>query len=444
MTNKKEVKKSKSVKGKKTVKKNEKKTEIAKDFTGNVDKDYLYPSVNIGLVGHVDHGKTTLTQRLSGKWTDTHSEELKRGITIRLGYADVTFYKIPGKEGFEAYTTEPETDGKKNTVLRKVSFVDAPGHESLMATMLAGAALMDGALLLIAANEKCPQPQTREHLMALEIIGIKNVIVVQNKIDLVSKERALENYKEIKEFLKGTSYENAPIIPISAQQGININALIYAIEKYIPTPKRDLNKDPLMYVARSFDINKPGTKIKDLKGGILGGTVVQGEFKLNDVIEIVPGRKVSEKGKTFWKPLQTTIKALKAGDVEVEKIIPGGSVGVMTSLDPSIVRSDYLAGSVVGLPGKVPPTHYNLKLKVTLLERVVGSKEDLVVEPIKEREPLVLNVNSATTVGLVNKISKDNIEVVLKLPVAAYKDSKVTISRRFKDRWRLIGYGIIQ
>ncbi len=428
---------------KKSVK--EKKEEKNKEeFTGSIDENYLYPSVNIGLVGHVDHGKTTLTQRLSGKWTDTHSEELKRGITIRLGYADVTFYKIPGKKGFEAYTTEEKTDGKKNEVLRKVSFVDAPGHESLMATMLAGAALMDGALLLIAANEKCPQPQTREHLMALEIIGIKNVIIVQNKIDLVSKERALENYKEIKEFLKGTSYENAPIIPISAQQGININALIYAIEKYIPTPKRDLNKDPLMYVARSFDINKPGTKIEELKGGVLGGTVVQGELKLNEEIEIVPGRKVSEKGKTFWKPIKTTIKGLKAGNVEVQKIIPGGSVGIMTSLDPSIVRSDYLSGNVVGKPGKTPPVHYNLKLKIHLLERVVGSKEDLVVEPIKEREPLVLNVNSATTVGLVNKLSKDTIELILKIPIAAYKGSKVTISRRFKDRWRLIGYGIIE
>ncbi len=439
------VKSKKVVKDKKKSKvKDNVKTVKEDSFSGVVDKDYLYPSVNIGLVGHVDHGKTTLTQRLSGKWTDTHSEELKRGITIRLGYADVTFYKIPGKEGFEAYTTDEKTDGMKNKVLRKVSFVDAPGHESLMATMLAGAALMDGALLLIAANEKCPQPQTREHLMALEIIGIKNVIVVQNKIDLVSKERALENYNEIKSFLKGTSYENAPIIPISAQQGININVLIYAIEKFIPIPNRDFNKDPLMFVARSFDVNKPGTKIDELQGGVLGGTVVQGEFKIGDEVEIVPGRKVSEKGKIFWKPIRTKIVGLKAGNVEVDKIIPGGSVGVMTSLDPSIVRSDYLSGNVVGKPGKTPTVQYNLKLKVELLDRVVGSKEDLVVEPIKEREPLVLNVNSATSVGLVNKISKGSVEIILKIPVAAFKGSKVTISRRFKDRWRLIGYGIIE
>src|SRR3989344_4742277 len=135
-------------------------------------KDGTRKRINVGLVGHVDHGKTTLTERLSGKWTDTHSEEIKRGITIRLGYADCSFYY---DEKNKSYTVEP--DGNK--FVRKISFIDAPGHETLMATMLSGAAIMDGALLLVAANEKCPQPQTREHLMALEIIGVKNIVIVQ-------------------------------------------------------------------------------------------------------------------------------------------------------------------------------------------------------------------------------------------------------------------------
>src|SRR3990167_3140544 len=153
----------------------------------------IQPEVNIGIVGHVDQGKTTLVSRLSGKWTDTHSEEIKKGITIRLGYADSVFVKT--KEG---YSTEENAkkENKKYEVLRKVSFVDAPGHETLMATMLSGAAIMDAALLLIAANEECPQPQTREHLMALEIIGIRDIIIIQNKIDLVNEESLLKNYKD--------------------------------------------------------------------------------------------------------------------------------------------------------------------------------------------------------------------------------------------------------
>jgi len=177
------------------------------------------PEVNIGLVGHVDHGKTTLVQALSGSWTDQHSEEMKRGISIRLGYADATFRKCPGVDEPEAFTVEETCpDGSESEVLRTVSFVDAPGHETLMATMLSGAALMDGAVLVVSATDPVPQAQTEEHLMALDIIGVENIVIAQNKIDLVDREQAVRNYEEIEEFVAGTVAEDAPIVPISAQQ----------------------------------------------------------------------------------------------------------------------------------------------------------------------------------------------------------------------------------
>src|SRR3989344_3637873 len=115
-------------------------------------------TINVGIVGHIDHGKTTLLEKLSGKWTDTHSEELKRGITIKLGYADTVIY-FDEKLGYNIKG--------KGKAIRHVSFVDAPGHEMLMATMLSGAAIIDAAILVIAANEGI-KPQTREHLMALQ------------------------------------------------------------------------------------------------------------------------------------------------------------------------------------------------------------------------------------------------------------------------------------
>lgn len=391
------------------------------------------PEVNIGIIGHVDHGKTTLVERLSGKWTDTHSEELKRGITIRLGYADTTFRKDT-----KGYSTE------KGKAIRTISFVDAPGHESLMATMLAGSTIMDGALLMVAANEVCPQPQTREHLMALQISGMKNVVVVQNKVDLVDKERAMRNHEQIKEFLKGTDYEDAPIIPISAEHGVNIGALIEAIEKTIPTPKRDEKTNPTMFIARSFDTNKPGTRPKGLRGGVLGGAVIKGKIKEGDTVEIRPGRIVEERNQLVAKPLTTKVEGLITGGEKVKEINPGGSVGMMTKLDPNIVRSDALVGNVVGHPDKLPKIWYELKLETHLLEKVVGSEEELKVDPIKPNEPLMLNVNSAATVGFVTELGKSQFTCKLKKPICADAGSRVTISRRVGSRFRLIGYGIIQ
>lgn len=406
-------------------------------------KEDLKPEINIGLCGHVDHGKTTLLERLSGKWADTHSEELKKGITIRLGYADSVFSKCSKCK--DTYTTEKKCDcGSEIEVLRKLSFVDAPGHESLMATMLSGAAIMDGALLLVAANEKCPQPQTREHLMALEIIGIKNLVIVQNKIDLVSEEEAIKNYEQIKALVKDTPYKDSPIVPISAQHKVGISNLIKAIEEKIPTPKRDPKKDPMMFIARSFDINKPGIKPKELVGGVLGGTLKQGILKTKQEIEIRPGRKVVQKNQEVWKPIYTKITDIKIGSKSEKEVSPGGSIGLLTSLDPSVVKSDQLTGGIVGLKDKLPPVRHDLVMEVKLLERVVGTQQELTVDPIKFGEPLMLNVNSAATVGIVNDLKKNNIKCKLKIPVCAEIDSRVTISRRVGNRFRLIGFGKIK
>src|SRR3989338_5533917 len=236
--------------------------------------------------------------------------------------------------------------------------------------------------------------------MAIHLSGIKKVIVVQNKIDLISYEEALANYQEIKQFLSLTEYKDAPIIPISARANANIDVLLNAIQKQIPTPKRDLEKDPLMLVARSFDINKPGARPEKLAGGVLGGTVKQGKFKVGDVIEICPGYMVEEK-KKIAKSLKSTIAQIFSGGQPVEEILPGGSMAIRTTLDPSVVKSDSLTGSIVGLPGKVHPIHYQVNLETFLLERVVGTKEETDVKPLAKGEILMLNCNSAATVGVV-------------------------------------------
>ena len=406
----------------------------------------VQPEINIGLVGHVDHGKTTLTEQLSGKWTDTHSEELKRGITIRLGYADTIIRKDPALDEPVCYTTKEKhpISGKATEPVRKISFVDAPGHESLMATMLSGATIMDGALLLVAANETCPQAQTQEHLMALELSGIKKVIVVQNKIDLVSQDRAMRNYAEIKKFLDGTLFEDAPIVPISAQHGIDMDVLLDAIQKYIPTPARDDKANAKFFVARSFDVNKPGSDPTKLIGGILGGSVVQGKFKVGEQIELRPGRIVEEQNKLVAKPLFAKITGMMTGGKSVKELGPGGSSSILTSLDAAIVKGDHLTGNAIGIPGTLPPVWYDLKLKTTILDRVVNVGEDVKIDPLHLQEPLLLNVNSAKTVGIVVDLGKGIATCKLRLPIAAAVGEKVTISRRMGNRFRLIGFGTIE
>lgn len=402
--------------------------------------------VNIGIVGHVDHGKTTLVKALSGVWTDRHSEEIKRGISIRLGYADIVLRKCPDCSEPECYTTvgKCEKCGAKTEMLRPISFVDSPGHETLMATMLSGAALMDGALLVIAANEQCPQPQTKEHLMALNIIGIQNIVIIQNKIDIVQREKVLENYNQIKAFVKGTVAENAPIIPVSAQQNLNIDLVIEAIEKYIPTPQHDLEKPPVMFVARSFDVNKPGTPPDKLAGGVIGGSLNCGRLRPGDEIELRPGRKVEAGGVVKWVPIRTVITKIFAGSEEVEEATPGGLIGVGTKLDPFMTKSDALVGQVAGIPGSIPPTIDGFVMETKLLPRVVGVSDEYEVEPIRSNEPLMLNIGTATTIGVVTSARAADAEVKLKRPVCADKGAPIAISRRVGSRWRLIGSGVLK
>jgi translation initiation factor 2 subunit 3 len=403
------------------------------------------PEVNIGTIGHVDHGKTTLVQGLTGVWASRHSEELKRGITIRLGYADMVIYKCPKCEPPNNYTIKNVCSkcNSETEFVRSISFVDAPGHEALMATMLSGAAIMDGAILVIAADEPCPQPQTREHLAAAEVSGIKNIIIVQNKIDIVDQKRALKSYEEIKAFIKGTIAEKAPIIPISAQREINLDVLLTAMEEKIPTPKRDAAKTPIMHIVRSFDINKPGTLIEELEGGILGGTIAQGKFKVGEEIEICPGIKVEKEGKTAYNPLISQVVSLHAGESNVEEATCGGLVGVGTLLDPSYSKADGLSGNMAGKIGALPPILSELTLETHVLDRAVGTKEQTKVKRINLSEILLLHVGSAVNIGKVIAAKPNSVKVKLTRPICAVVGSRVSISRKITSRWRLIGYGLI-
>src|SRR5437867_6113272 len=357
----------------------------------------------------------------------------------------MSIYRCPKlSESAASQNTEfCKTHNVKGELQRIVSFVDSPGHETLMATMLSGAAIMDGALLVIAANEDCPQPQTKEHLMALGIIGVDKIIIVQNKIDIVDPKQAEENYKQILAFVKGTVAEGAPIVPVSAHHDVNLDVLLMMIQKVIPTKPHDETKPARMYVARSFDVNQPGIRPEKIVGGVMGGSLIQGRTKVGEEIEISPGRQVTVGNRTEWKNLTTSIRSLHSGGAARKDVRPGGLIAIGTNLDPVLTKADGLVGRVVGPPGSLPEVVMKMSVEVNLLERAVGVAEELKVEEMKTSEPVMLSVVTLRGVGVVTSDRENRADMALKIPVVAELGQRVAVSRRIGGKWRLIGYGVI-
>jgi translation initiation factor 2 subunit 3 len=323
------------------------------------------------------------------------------------------------------------------------SFVDCPGHDILMSTMLSGAAVMDAALLLIAGNETCPQPQTSEHLAAIEIMKLNKIIILQNKVDLMKEESASQHYQSILKFIRGTVAGSAPIIPISAQLKFNIDAINEAIVSTIPVPPRDFTMDPQMIVIRSFDVNKPGAEIEELKGGVAGGSILHGVIKLGDEIEIRPGIVTrDEKGAIKCTPIFSRIVTLNSENNELKYAVPGGLIGVGTRIDPTLCRADRLVGFVLGLKGRLPDIYTEIEVNYFLLRRLLGVKtadgKQAKVAKLAKNEVLMVNIGSTATGAKVVAVKADAAKLVLTSPACTNIGEKVALSRRIEKHWRLM------
>eukprot|EP00887_Chlorella_sp_A99_P004823 scaffold4.g4823.t1 len=401
-------------------------------------------TINIGTIGHVAHGKSTVVKAISGVQTVRFKNELERNITIKLGYANAKIYKCadpkcPRPASYRAYGSSKEdaprceVPGFEDAGMqleRHVSFVDCPGHDILMATMLNGAAVMDGALLLIAANEPCPQPQTSEHLAAVEIMRLQHIIILQNKVDLVTEAAALNQHEAITRFIQGTIAEGVPIVPISAQLKYNVDAVCEYLCKKIPVP---------MIVIRSFDVNKPGSEVDELKGGVAGGSILQGVLKMGQEIEIRPGIVTKDaSGAIKCIPIFSRIYA-----------VPGGLIGVGTTVDPTLTRADRLVGQVLGEVGALPNVFTELEINFFLLRRLLGvrtsgEEKQGKVSKLSKNEVLMLNIGSMCTGARVVAVKHDLAKLQLTSPVCTKEGEKIALSRRVEKHWRLIGWGQIQ
>jgi len=442
---------------------------LAKQDLDNLDIKKLTPlspeiisrqaTINIGTIGHVAHGKSTVVKSLSGVQTVRFKNELERNITIKLGYANAKIYrsKDPKCKRPACYTSmgsgKEDTfmmNGFKYELVRHVSFVDCPGHDILMATMLNGAAVMDAALLLIAGNESCPQPQTSEHLAAIEIMKLKHILILQNKIDLIKEAQAKEQHEQIKSFIEGTVAEGAPIIPISAQLKYNIEVVCEYIEKKIPVPIRDFTSEPHLIIIRSFDVNKPGSEVDDLKGGVTGGSILKGVLKVGMEIEVRPGLVSKDQdGRLTCKPIKSRIVSLQAEQNDLMCAVPGGLIGVGTKIDPTLCRADRMVGQVLGSVGGLPDIFTELEVSYYLLRRLLGvrtegDKKGAKVSKLGKQEVLMVNIGSLSTGGRVIAVKADLAKIGLTTPVCTSVGEKIALSRRVEGHWRLIGWGQIR
>ena len=327
-------------------------------------------------------------------------------------------------------------------------FVDCPGHDILMSTMLSGAAVMDAALLLIAGNETCPQPQTSEHLAAIEIMKLNHIIILQNKVDLMREEGAEQHYQSILKFIRGTVADGSPIIPISAQLKYNIDAINEYLVTKIPVPIRDFSAAPHMIVIRSFDVNKPGAEIEELKGGVAGGSILTGVLKLGDEIEIRPGLVTKDdQGKIKCRPIFSRVVSLFAEHNDLKFAVPGGLIGVGTRVDPTLCRADRLVGFVLGLKGRLPAIYTELEVNYFLLRRLLGVKtadgKQAKVAKLAKNEVLMVNIGSTATGAKVMNVKADAAKLSLTSPACTEIGEKIALSRRIDKHWRLIGWANI-
>ncbi len=381
--------------------------------------DRSKPHVNIGTIGHVDHGKTTLTAAISkilaGKNgnkavdfanIDKAPEERERGITINTAHIE--------------YSTEK----------RHYAHVDCPGHADYVKNMITGAAQMDGAILVIAATDG-PMAQTREHILLARQVGVPRMVVFLNKCDMVDDEELLDLVEmEVRELLSEYGYDgdNTPVIRGSALKALegdekyieSINELMDAVDEWIPTPERDIDKPFLMSIEDVFTITGRGT--------VVTGRVERGQLKLNDEVEIVGLRDTQKTVVTGIEMFRKTLDYAEAGD----------NAGVLLR---GISRDDVERGQVLAKPGSVHP-HKKFKASVYVLSKEEGGRHTPFFS--NYRPQFYFRTTDVTGVielpeGTEMVMPGDNVEMTVELiaPVAIEQGTKFSI----REGGRTVGAG---
>ena len=267
----------------------------------------------------------------------------------------------------------------------------------------------------------------------------------------MKEKEAASQYEEILAFIRGTVADGSPIIPISAQLKYNIEVVCEYICKKIPVPIRDFGGSPQLIVIRSFDVNKPGEEVENLKGGVAGGSILRGVLKIGQEIEIRPGIVTKDKsGGVRCRPIKSKIVSLFAEHNDLAFAVPGGLIGVGTKIDPTLTRADRLVGQVLGDVASLPDIFSELEISFFLLRRLLGVKQEgdkkkgEKIKKLEKGEILMVNIGSTSTGARILQVKGDLAKVVLTSPVCTSEGEKLALSRRVDKHWRLIGWGKVR
>lgn len=378
------------------------------------------PHVNIGTIGHVDHGKTTLTAAI----TDILS---KKGLAEKKNYADIDVAPEEKERGITINTSHVEY----STANRHYAHVDCPGHADYVKNMITGAAQMDGAILVVAATDG-PMPQTKEHILLARQVGVPRIVVFMNKVDLVDDPELLELVEmEIRELL--TSYgfdgDNTPIIQGSATGALagdekwvaKINELMEAVDTYIPLPPRPVDQPFLMSVEDVFSITGRGT--------VATGRIERGRIKVGEGIEIVG---------LMEKPLTSTVTGVEMFKKLLDQGEAGDNAGLLLR---GIEKNQVRRGMVLCKPGSITP-HTEFKGEVYVLSKEEGGRHTPFFN--KYRPQFYFRTTDVTgevelAAGTEMVMPGDNTSLTVKLihPIAMEKGLKFAI----REGGRTVGAG---
>lgn len=410
------------------------------------------PNVNIGIIGHVADGKTTFVETLSGIDTRKFAREQTGNYTIQLGYANVKIYKCPTCPQPSCYKScksnifelKCENCNTYMMLVKHISFIDCPGHNTLMNTMLNGAAVMDSAILIESvSNDPYPAQQTIEHLAAIEISGIRCHFACLNKLDLMKRDAAKNKLYSLKAFLKDTESAGIPIVPIVATSGINFDVVCQYLAEQIPEPTRKRDGNGRMVIIRTFNINSQRIPISELVGGVLGGSITEGKFNIGQEIAIIPG-KISTDGKSY-RPIKCHIESIQSDVNPIENAGPGGLIAIQTTLDPALTTQDRLVGQLAIDPTDID--NYFVYNKVDMKYKMI--KLDFQKYRFSVNDIIKINHNASNISAKIIDIRKKDKVITIEVlpsakPICARLDDVVSISKSTTTGDRLVAMCIIK